>query len=252
VRYTDEQDAEKARSIVGLAMELAKAGLSEGIPRVIISRATRTEKGPMKQLTKSSVHELGDLKATSSGAEAWMLDVAAMYRRAPVVVAQAMQPFQEAARRGTTAAMTKMAEEVTRMYNCTEQTGKEVRNIKDGQEKIAETMREMMDLLIEMREERRDQESEMAADDNYYTQPARKTQAMNTTKKPEKRLRKARDDEEDEDENDDDQRAAAALFEDLAKKMSSTKEGRTALKAMAEADQTGKAMKFMKNSGLLK
>ncbi len=142
--YTEEEDALLARGIRGIAIALVKAGLVQRMPRIQVAKSDRPE---VKALNWSSVvvQNLGDLKTTPG--MSWIAEVAKTFKKAPALCSKAMVPFQEAARKGVTGAISKMAAEVTRTYKQQDVMFGKIDEMSKQQTQLSETVKRMEQMM---------------------------------------------------------------------------------------------------------
>jgi hypothetical protein len=263
LRFTSGEDAKRALAITGLAIGLAKAGLSIGIPKVVVNKAVRTAKVTYKAaLTKNGVVELGDLKTAKNTTGDWMADVARAYKTEPAAVAAAMVPFQEAARRGASTALGHMASEITKMYKHASDTDQRITDLAEQQNDMMDLIREMKNQLIAdkhaRRRDSRKPDEDMEDDDDYMTQQRSRarsregTPAKTNKKKRGKPERPSYTDEEEASPSEDEEvtEAGKNLLSELLSTMKGNGGGAETFKRMAE--QNPSHAKFLKAMKLIK
>jgi hypothetical protein len=229
------------------------------MPRIQVAKSDRPE---AKALNWSSVvvPNLGDLKITPG--MSWMAEVAKTFKKAPALCTEAMVPFQEAARKGVTGAISKMAAEVTRTYKQQETLIGKIDVMNEKQTKMGEALMKMEQMMNEQkneRDEQREVDERNCVDENYFAmrrQPAtpatagrRRPQASKEGTKRTKRAPYVAEDEEMAESEDDSSDAAGAdMFTQLATGMAATAEGRTILRDMARTKP--EYAKFMRDRNL--
>jgi hypothetical protein len=248
VRYTSDEDAARARDLLGLRMALAKAGLAfaGSLPKVLICSAMRNERKAEKQqksVSNNTVQELGTLSKTTTNAavaDLWMQELAASYKRQPAMMTQAMMPIQEAAKRGAMVAVDKLAAEMTKATIESTKTRNAIERMEAEQKQIKRSIDDLKRMMTEKKTAQEDAEVE-------WPTPASAVKHGNGSSMRNAPKRKSRTDGLDEMQKD----AVVEMFKQAAERMAATEAGVQALLGMADADDSGESREVLRSMGLI-